>query len=228
MESVSATTGTFEYNLLEEGGGPLPPAAVALSLPSSAVFRANTFRNVQNAFRVNPPAIAFPTAATGMGLPRAVIEDNLLEAGTADASATLCEPAASPALLDPDDLRALPAGSLSLARNTTLYPRSARAAPDAWRQGAAEDFGEHASARILNLQTSSRGAEVLFQYAVSAPNSGVPCTLELWPPARPLESVSAFDNLSGPTRAAAVLVPPGSRHEYRLMCGGDLQRGVIP
>jgi hypothetical protein len=166
-------------------------------------------------------------AATGIGLPRAVIEDNLLEAGRADAAATVCETVASPALLDQNDLRALPAGSLSFARNTTLYPRSARTASDVWPQ-TAEDFGGHTSARILNLQTSSRGAEVLFQYAVSAPSSGVPCTLELWPPARPLESVSAFDNLRGPTRAATVFVPPGARHEYRLMCGGDLQRGVIP
>jgi hypothetical protein len=167
-------------------------------------------------------------AATGMGFPQAVIEDNLLEAGRADSSASLCETVATPTLLDQNDLRALPAGSLSLARNTTLYPRGVRTAPDAWRQSAADDFGEHGSARILNLQTSSRGAEVLFQYAVSAPNSGVPCTLELWPPARPLESVSAFDNLSGSARSAAVLVPSGGRHEYRLMCGGDLQRGVIP
>jgi hypothetical protein len=227
MEIESATTGTFEYNLLEEGGGPLPPAAVALSLPSSVIFRANTFRNVQNAFRIKPPAAAIQMAATGIGLPRAVIEDNLLEAGRADAAATVCETVASPALLDQNDLRALPAGSLSFARNTTLYPRSARTASDVWPQ-TAEDFGGHTSARILNLQTSSRGAEVLFQYAVSAPSSGVPCTLELWPPARPLESVSAFDNLRGPTRAATVFVPPGARHEYRLMCGGDLQRGVIP
>jgi hypothetical protein len=94
--------------------------------------------------------------------------------------------------------------------------------------GRAIADGPHATARILNLHTTAHGSEVLFEYFVSAPGAGVPCTLELWPPARPLESVSAVDNLSGSARAAAVLVPSPERHEYRLMCGGDLQRGMIP
>ena len=163
-------------------------------------------------------------AAAAWQPPRIVIEDNLLEPGDT-AAASLCDTAAAPVLLDPADLGRLPAGLLSLSGNRTGRDLASGGAPN---RDAPEEFGERAPARILDLQTNAQGGEILFQYAVSAPGSEVPCTVELWPPGRPFEGVSTFDSLSGSKRAAAVSVPGGGRHQYRLMCGGDLQRGVIP
>jgi hypothetical protein len=225
---IDDAAGVFEYNLLEEShGGPQPPAAVALSLPSVAVFRVNTFRNVRSAFRIDHPAGLAAMSAVGPGSPQVVVEDNVLEPAGPDAAASLCEPPGTPVLLAQNG--PLPPGLLSLARNTTAADPAAGASILGSRPSAQGlDAGEHTPARILNLQTSFRGNEVFFEYAVSAPGAGVPCTVELWPPARPLESVSTFDNLSGGGRAAAVVIPFREPHEYRLMCGGDLRRGVIP
>jgi hypothetical protein len=226
---IDDAAGVFEYNLLEDSsGGPQSPAAVGLSHPSAVVFRVNTFRNVHSAFRIDSPEGLSTMAAMSAGSPQVVVEDNVLEQSAPSSIASLCALPGAPVLLAQNTRGSLPPGFLSLARNTTAYPVAVALDLASRAAGRAIVDGGHTTARILNLHTTAHGSEVLFEYAVSAAGAGVPCTLELWPPARPLESVSAFDNLSGSARAAAVLVPSPERHEFRLMCGGDLQRGMIP